>query len=111
MQRTTPQNGLLYFGNLRQGILNHDTLGNDLPAMACSLVGLSGSRSSWTVSIPASTHAVSVAEAGAEGGDDPPEEIGDPDIEMDDALPEEQMDPRAEKAAKRSDVPQDSKGE
>ena len=41
MQRTTPQKGFLNFGTLRQGILNHDTLGNGLSFMMFSLVRLS----------------------------------------------------------------------
>ena len=41
MQRTTPQNGFLHVGTLRQGILNHDTLGNGLSFMVFSLVRLS----------------------------------------------------------------------
>ena len=41
MQRTTHQNRFLHFGTLRQGILNHDTLGNGLSFMVFSLVRLS----------------------------------------------------------------------
>ena len=46
----TPQNGALHRGTLRQCALNHDILGNGLPGMAFSLVGLRESeRGGWSI--------------------------------------------------------------
>ena len=50
MRLVTPQNGALHRGTLRQCALNHDILGNGLPGMAFSLVGLKESeRGGWSI--------------------------------------------------------------
>ena len=50
MRRGAPQSGALHRGTLRQCALNHNTLGNGLPGMASSLVGLRESeRGGWCI--------------------------------------------------------------